>query len=188
MTAADQVPEELDLLPKLQEPAVKKPAVISPRPVRPVGSSIIVKSISDDPESETMAKGPEEVEELAEAEESPAIVSDSNNKVRVANSAYREMVGQPECGWLDCAAGKIGGASKRIGGEVSLHFGDLKFEMSARGFTCRVEIEWGRHGEKKCVSAWCSGVKLACKNKDYQFLWRFHTLSGSESASEHQSL
>ncbi|KAK6130811.1 hypothetical protein DH2020_035452 [Rehmannia glutinosa] len=179
MTAADQVPEELDLLPQLQEPA--KPSVISPRPVRPVGSSIFVESISDDLRREIMAAmGPEEVEEIVEAENVPTIVSDSNNKVRMCNAAYKELVGQPECGWLDCAsAGKIcggGGACRRIGGEISVQFLESKkVEMCMHGFSCRVKIEWESKGKKNSVNANCNGVKLACEGKDYQFLWRFFT-------------
>ncbi|KAI3460144.1 hypothetical protein Pfo_016807 [Paulownia fortunei] len=187
MTAADQGPEELDLLPQLQEPV--KPRIISPRPVRPVGSSITVKSITDDPGRQTVAKGPEEVEEAVEAEAVPAIVSDSNNKVRMSNSAYKELVGQPECGWLDCANGKNyssggGGACKRIGGEVSLQFVDSKLQQSMHGFSCRVKIEWESEGKKNSVNASCNAVKLACQAKDYQFLWRFQTSEAWKSASD----
>lgn len=181
MTATDQGPEELDFLPQLKEPV--KPSVISPRPVRPVGSIIIVSSITDDPGRQTVPTGrPEEVEEAVEAEAIPTIVSDSNNKVRITNSAYKEMVGQPECGWLDCAArnngrGSGGGACKRIGGEVLLRFEDSELQIaSTGGFSCRVKIEWESKGKKKCVNAGCEGVKLGCQAKDYQFLWRFRTM------------
>ncbi|KAL1564732.1 hypothetical protein AAHA92_07038 [Salvia divinorum] len=159
--------EDLDLHLYLPEPPAAAPAVISPRPVRPVGSSIIVESITEDPRGSAMAKG---VEEAVEAEAKPAIVSDSSNKVRMCNSAYKEMVGQPECCWLD------GG---RIGGEVSLRFPDAEEGRRAReaaAFTCSVRIEWEGEGKKKmCVNASCSAVKLVCQSKDCQFLWRFDT-------------
>ncbi|KAK4434349.1 hypothetical protein Salat_0597700 [Sesamum alatum] len=179
MTATDQVPEELDFLPQLQEPV--KPSVISPRPVRPVGSTIIVSNIAEDPARQIPAPKtrPEEVEEAVEAEAIPAIVSDSNNKVRITNSAYKEMVGQPECGWLDCAATKNGGggACKRIGGEVLLRFEQSEIQIpSTGGFSCRVKIEWESKGKKNCVNACCDGVKLGCQAKDYQFLWRFRAM------------
>ncbi|KAL2242141.1 UNVERIFIED_CONTAM: hypothetical protein Sindi_0332100 [Sesamum indicum] len=178
MTATDQGPEELDFLPQLQEPV--KPSVISPRPVRPVGSIIIVSNIAEDPgrQMTTLKARAEEVEAAVEAEEIPAIVSDSNNKVRITNSAYKEMVGQPECGWLDCAATKSGGgACKRIGGEVLLHFEDSEHQIaSAGGFSCRVKIEWESKGKKNSVNACCEGVKLGCQAKDYQFLWRFRAM------------
>ncbi|KAG6422052.1 hypothetical protein SASPL_118613 [Salvia splendens] len=160
--------QDLDLHLHLPEPAAA-PAVISPRPVRPVGSSIIVESIAEDPRGSSMAKG---VEEAVEGEARPAIVSDAGNKVRMCNSAYKEMVGQPECCWLD------GG---RIGGEVSLRFPDAEAGRRAReaaAFTCSVRIEWEGQGKKKmCVNASCSAVKLVCQTqtKDSQFLWRFDT-------------
>ncbi|KAL0432587.1 UNVERIFIED_CONTAM: hypothetical protein Slati_2593000 [Sesamum latifolium] len=157
-----------------------KPSVISPRPVRPVGSIIIVSNIAEDPGRQITAPKAraEEVEAAVEAEEIPAIVSDSNNKVRITNSAYKEMVGQPECGWLDCAATKSGGgACKRIGGEVLLRFGDSEHQIpSTGGFSCRVKIEWESKGKKNSVNACCEGVKLGCQAKDYQFLWRFRAM------------
>ncbi|XP_047951082.1 uncharacterized protein LOC125196563 [Salvia hispanica] len=161
-------PQDLDLHLHLPEPPASA-AVISPRPVRPVGSSIIVESIAEDPRGSSMAKG---VEEAVEGEARPAIVSDSSNKVRICNSAYKEMVGQPECCWLD---------GRRIGGEVSLRFPDAEAGRRAReaaAFTCSVRIEWEGEGKKKmCVNAACSAVKLVCQSqtKDCQFLWRFDT-------------
>ncbi|KAG6425125.1 hypothetical protein SASPL_115550 [Salvia splendens] len=161
--------QDLDLHLHLPEPpaSAAAPAVISPRPVRPVGTSIIVESIAEDPRGSSLAKG---VEEAVEGEAKPAIVSDSSNKVRICNSAYKEMVGQPECCWLD------GG---RIGGEVSLRFPDVEAGRRAReaaAFTCSVRIEWEGEGKKKMrVNASCSAVKLVCQAKDCQFLWRFDT-------------
>ncbi|KAA8537861.1 hypothetical protein F0562_027559 [Nyssa sinensis] len=117
-----EIPEEKDLLQQLQGPTTTN--VIAPQPVRPVGSSISVGCISEDPSlnsAKQVPRKPEEVEEEVESEALPAVVSDSNNKVRMANSAYKEMVGQPECSWLDCMAGCDGqhgaGACKRICGE-----------------------------------------------------------------------
>ncbi|KAG8377546.1 hypothetical protein BUALT_Bualt08G0044400 [Buddleja alternifolia] len=177
MEADHQSPEELDFMPQLKEPV--KPSVISPQPVRPVGSSVTVKSITGDSGRRSpTVMGAEEVEKEVEAEEVPAFISDSSNKVRLTNSAYKEMVGQPECCWLDCvAAAACAGkhVRKRIGGGVVLHFGDSEVEMWMHGFTCRVKIEWESDGKKRCVDAFCSAVKLACEAKDYQFMWRFHT-------------
>ncbi|KAL6504585.1 hypothetical protein OROHE_023343 [Orobanche hederae] len=165
--------EELDLFPE-----TVRPRVISPRPVRPVCSNILVGRISDDLRPQVMAGNEaEEVEVFVEAEKLPVIVSDSNNKVRMCNSAYKEMIGQPECGWLDCcAAAGGGGACRRIGGEISLEFSDSRVQMCMHGFSCRVKIEWeSREGIRKCVNAYCDGVKLACRRSmDYQFLWRFN--------------
>ncbi|CAN4122546.1 unnamed protein product [Withania somnifera] len=177
LNLAADVPEELDFMPQLQGP--KGPSVITPQPVRPVGSSISIGCINEEApddggRNKKSMKKPEEVEEEVEAEALPAVVSDSKNKVRLTNSAYKEMVGQPECRWLDYMAGN---ACKRIGGEVMLEFvNSCSVPMSSNGFTCWVKIEWGAaQGKKNSVKAFCSAVKLACQTKDYVFEWRFHT-------------
>ncbi|XP_031108730.1 uncharacterized protein LOC116013223 [Ipomoea triloba] len=188
LNMAAEVPEEIDFMSKFQ-----RPAVITPRPVRPVGSNIYIGCITKDdrqPEKK-LPKKPEEVENEVETEVLPAVISDSNHKVRLANSAYKEMVGQPECRWLDYTAyggdGKEGGstACKRICGEVILQFLDsCDVPLSSDRFTCWVRIEWRSNDKKNSVRALCDAVKLACQSKDYLFQWRFHTKEhSSESAS-----
>ncbi|KAK1576030.1 hypothetical protein Q3G72_010290 [Acer saccharum] len=151
------IQEEKDLLLQLQAPSFTT-SVISPQPIRPVGSSITVGCISENTSlnpAVQVPKKPEEVEEEVQSETLPAIISDSNNKVRMANSAYKEMVGQPECSWLDCMEtnndGKLGDHScKRICGEVMLRFCDSNkvpaISSSSNGFSCWVRIEWGSVG------------------------------------------
>ncbi|KAI5655179.1 hypothetical protein M9H77_32366 [Catharanthus roseus] len=189
LNRAIEIPEELDFLPQLQGPT--KSAVISPQAIRPVGSTISVGRISEDPcgrnAAKQVVKKPEEVEKEVESETLPAVVSDSNNKVRLTNSAYNEMIGQPECCWLDCmpCGGSGGVACKRIGGEVVLNFKDSggRVPLSSNGFTCWVRIEWGKDGKKNVVNAFCDTIRLACESKDYLFEWRFHIREASESAS-----
>ncbi|XVE70204.1 hypothetical protein DITRI_Ditri10aG0054000 [Diplodiscus trichospermus] len=48
-----------------------------------------------------LLKKQKEIEEEVESKAFPAFISDSNNKVRLANFAFKEMVGQLECPWLD---------------------------------------------------------------------------------------
>ncbi|XP_019174078.1 PREDICTED: uncharacterized protein LOC109169670 [Ipomoea nil] len=190
LNMAAEVPEEIDFISQF-----RAPAVITPRPVRPVGSNIYIGCITNDDRQpgEKLPKKPEEVENEVETEELPAVVSDSNNKVRLANSAYKEMVGQPECRWLDYTAygdGKGGGsACKRISGEVILQFLDsCDVPLSSDRFTCWVRIEWRSNDKKNSVRALCDAVKLACQSKDYLFQWRFHTKEhSSESASNIKS-
>ncbi|KAK3231216.1 hypothetical protein Dsin_003097 [Dipteronia sinensis] len=180
------IPEEKDLLLQLQAPS-STTSVISPQPIRPVGSSITVGCISEGTSLNPAVQVPkkqEEVEEEVESETLPAIISDSNNKVRMANSAYKEMVGQPECSWLDCMVtnndGKLGGHScKRICGGVMLRFCDSNkvpaISSSSNGFSCWVRIEWGSVGNKNSINAFCDVIRLSCESKDYLFSWRFHT-------------
>ncbi|XP_068654029.1 uncharacterized protein [Aristolochia californica] len=170
---------EKDLLLKLHAPLVggAKTAgacgnVIVPQPVRPVGSSISVGCISEATHSDSplVLKKPEEVEEEVESEALPSVISDSNNRVRLANSAYKEMVGQPECPWLDSMA-----ASRRLSGGVMLDFSDTSVPVSSKSFSCRARIEWANNGRQIFINAPCDVIRLSCKSKDYQYTWRFHT-------------
>ncbi|CAN0905719.1 hypothetical protein LINGRAHAP2_LOCUS23835 [Linum grandiflorum] len=180
LNAVVEVPEEKDLLRLLQEPH-SATNVIAPQPVRPVVSSIRVGCINETPGVVPHQKKPEQVEEEVESDVLPAVISDSNNKVRLANSAYKEMVGQPECSWLNSmVAGndRLGFSSsccQRISGEVALHLSDSKVPVSSNGFSCWVRIEWGSQGKKSSVNAFCDVIRLSCKSKDYVFTWRFHT-------------
>ena len=183
---AARIPEERDLLQQLQGPPAGTTNVISPRPVRPVGSSITVRCLRDDPSPTPeiqILKKPEEVEEEMESETLPAVISDSNNKIRMANSAYKEMVGQPECPWLNSMV--TGGASvggNRISGEVMLQLSESKVPFSCNGFSCWASIEWGSAGNKSSVNAFCDATRLACESKDYIFTWRFHTNTAEGSS------
>ena len=187
-----EVPKEKDFLKQLQgTPSTDN--VIAPQPVRPVGSSICVRSISEDLSQVMVAqapKRPEEVEEEVEAEVLPAVISDSNNKVRIANSAYKELVGQPECSWLASMVtstdGRLGlgsGSCKRIGGEVVLQLCDSMVPFSSNGFSCWVRIEWGSDGNKNSVNAFCDVIRISCESKDYVFTWRFHIHTREASQS-----
>ncbi|XP_052189852.1 uncharacterized protein LOC127799669 [Diospyros lotus] len=185
LNKAAEVPEEKDLLQQLQEQRISSNSVITPRPVRPVGSTIIVRSINEEPgtnQAPQVPKKREEVEEEIELEALPAVVSDSNNKVRLANSAYKTMVGQPECSWLDCTVKCDGrhSACKRICGEVVLQFSDKSVPVSATGFSCWVTIEWGSNGKHCSVHAFCDAMRLWCESRDYLFAWRIHTGEASD--------
>ncbi|CAN8291172.1 unnamed protein product [Cochlearia groenlandica] len=170
-----EVIQERDFLKQLQGPIVSttpKPTsrVISPLAIRPVCSRINVACINPSPNpSGFTSKSPQEVEEAVESDYLPAIISDSNNRVRLVNSAYKEMMGQPECSWLDSMV-----RGKRICGEVMIRFGESEIPEN-NGFSCWVRIEWGRDGNEEFVHAFCDVAKLACDSKDYVYTWRFHT-------------
>lgn len=192
LNKAAEAPEEVDFMPQLEDSVVPstKVAVIAPQAIRPVGSSISVGCITEDPSfrcaGKQAAKKPEEVEKEVETEVLPAVVSDSRNKVRLTNAAYNEMVGQPECPWLDfmpSSGGDGGGACRRIGGEVVLDLVNSSLPKTSNGFTCWVRIEWGKDGKKNVVNAFCDGIRLGCDSKDYLFEWRFHVRGVSESGS-----
>lgn len=181
------IPEEKDLLMQLAGPVKSYhtsayAGVIAPTPVRPVGSSIVLRCINEyRSPGQAIFRGrtawparadAEEVEKEVEAEGIPAVISDSGNRVRLANSAYKEMVGQPECSWLR----SMTGGGKRISGEVALRPSGLKVPMTVNGFSCWARIDWGSNGKEESVEAFCEAVRVTCDSKDYAFAWKFHTL------------
>ncbi|XP_058069803.1 uncharacterized protein LOC131218933 [Magnolia sinica] len=187
LNCRSETPQEKDLLHKLQT-HLSGPdnsgcgTLVTPQPVRPVGSSISVECISGSPSIgfiPPVSKRPEEVEEEVESDALPSIVSDSNNRVRLVNSAYKELVGQPECPWLDSMVGEDGTSRtgpKRICGEVALVLSDsMEVPISSNGFSCRVKIEWASNGHKIFINAPCDVVRLSCESKGYLFTWKFHT-------------
>ncbi|KAK4274624.1 hypothetical protein QN277_017818 [Acacia crassicarpa] len=181
LNATAEIPEEKDLLQQLQTPTSVS-MVIAPRPVRPLGSTITVGCINEDPSHPPAAqapKMPEEVEQEVESEALPVVISDSNNQVRMVNSAYKEMVGQPECPWLDSMVtgdGRLPCRScKRISGEVTLRLCDSSIPVSSSGFTCWVRIEWKTNEKISSLNAFCDVIRLSCESRDYLFKWRFHT-------------
>lgn len=196
LNKAADVPEEKDLLQQLLAPTITSATtttttnVITPQLIRPVDSSISVESISKEPGSDLVVQGPikaEEIEEEVESEALPVVISDSNNKVRLTNSAYKELVGQPECSWLDSMV-SCGGVCKRICGEVKLQLPDSgqysgHEPISSNGFFCLATIEWGNSGKKSSIRTSCDAVRLYCESRDYLFAWRFHTKEAADSAS-----
>ncbi|KAL9386062.1 hypothetical protein Peur_023072 [Populus x canadensis] len=181
--------EERDPLQQLQEPSTSN--VIAPQPVRPVCSSISVASINEDPSPippVKVPKKPEEIEEEVESEVLPIVITDSNKKVRLANSAYKEMVGQPECSWLGSlmtSDGRFAGSScKRICGEVVFHLSDLRVPESSNGFSCWVRIEWCNKVKSNVINTFCDVIRLSCESKDYLFRWRFHIRTSKYSLSK----
>jgi PAS domain-containing protein len=181
------VPVERDLLRKLLEPKV-----ISPRAVRPVGSTIHIDSVvvhaagSADVAASCAAaaaasKTAEEVEAELEADALPAVVSDSSNRVRLVNDAYKEMVGAPECPWLGAVASAA--PSRRISGEVALQLVPEQQAALPEAFSCTAKIEWERGGERASIHAACDVSRLHCDSRDYIFVWRFRTADASSVSS-----
>ncbi|KAL1821867.1 hypothetical protein ACET3Z_016736 [Daucus carota] len=187
------VPVEKDLLQQLQDKEVQVqvqvqiPGVVTPRPLRLVSSVIRVQpgSVSN---QEVAAQGPAEaaeIEKKMESEALPTVISDSRNQVRLANSAYNRLVGQPNCGWLDPVARSKAAACNRICGEVRLQLPDSageEFASTSNGFFCLVVIEWGNNEYKSSITTFGEAVRLFCESRDYMFAWRFHTQGAVPSA------
>jgi hypothetical protein len=171
------VPVERDLLRKLLEPKV-----ISPRAVRPVCSAIHVGCIhrADATCAAAVSKTAVRVEAELEVDALPAVVSDASNRVRLVNDAYKEMVGQPECPWLDAVAA----TSRRISGEVALVVANQSSLPESYGvFTCTAKIEWEDDGKVASIDVPCDVSRLQCESREYLFVWRFRTADADADAS-----
>ncbi|KAL8127959.1 uncharacterized protein LOC141720229 [Apium graveolens] len=180
-----QVPIEKNLLQQLQEIPHQipnqilpnqAPCLFTPRPIKLVSSAITIHPQSTVINPEMIMQGPakaEQIEKGVESETLPTVILDSNNKVRLANSAYMKLVGQPECVWLDSIA-----ACNRICGEVVMKIpesvGD-ELAGSSKGVVCLVVIEWGNSEYRSSITTSGEAVRLACESRDYVFAWRFHT-------------
>ncbi|XP_057858138.1 uncharacterized protein LOC131067206 [Cryptomeria japonica] len=72
--------------------------VIRPQANRPVGSIINIEYIKEaNQQISPLCKTMDDIHEQIERETFPAFISDSTNRVKRTNSAYKKMVGQPEC-------------------------------------------------------------------------------------------
>lgn len=165
----------------MDSPHSKKAMVIMPQALRPVGSSVLVECITDTnlQASPLLCGGGggggsmEEIEEQLEADNCPALISDSNNRVRWANSAYKQMVGQPECSWLESPAGNAHPKVMRINGEVVLILQRFQLPHSAPAFSCRVKIQWTNGGEKSSMTLPCDVIRSDGDLKDCFYAWKF---------------
>lgn len=179
--AARRFPVERNLLRKLQEPKV-----IVPRPARPVRTTICVdtSSVTGDNSAKLAVCRMTAAQVVAELEHDvlPAVVSGSGNRVRLMNDAYKALVGQPVCPWLDSLPGA--GLSSRINGEVVLdvrRFTSTEPVRAGEGgaFSCNSRISWERDGTLASVAVPCDVMRLDCNPGDYLFVWRFDTTRGS---------
>eukprot|EP00252_Welwitschia_mirabilis_P014698 TRINITY_DN3243_c0_g1_i1.p1 TRINITY_DN3243_c0_g1~~TRINITY_DN3243_c0_g1_i1.p1 ORF type:complete len:513 (-),score=-39.15 TRINITY_DN3243_c0_g1_i1:482-2020(-) len=159
------------------EPACTK-SVITPQPLRPIGSTITVECVTELPaasaSSVPSAVSVEVLEEQLERERAPALLTDTAFRVRWANSAYRQMVGQPECAWLSApaeAVGEMGRKISRINGDVGIVFGGKgSGGEGGGGFSCRVKIQW----EKNSMTVPCDVFRLsASASSETFYAWRF---------------
>lgn len=179
-------PTERDLISKLQVPRV-----IKPRPARPLWTTVCIDSSiigagGGGAAAAVSKKTAREVElELELPGALPAIVSGHHNRVYLANEAYKVMVGQPVCPWLDSVPGA--GASRRINGVVVLDvrtFGPATCLTDAGSggdaFPCTARISWEHDGDViASLTVPCGVEHLTGKSGDYHFIWRFDSSRAS---------
>lgn len=168
---------------ELVKPKVMVPMPVRPTPLRPITSHIrIIGNIIEilKPMRTLVTMKPEDVEERIEMDDFPAIISNQKNRARLMNSAYKEMVKQPECVWFDTMGIRQGRRlrSRRINGVVTLGLPE-NVSLPQNGFSCSVNIEWQNNGKKFIGNVPCEVLKLCCESMNYSFVWRFHINQGT---------
>ncbi|XP_034592342.1 uncharacterized protein [Setaria viridis] len=170
-------PIEHDLISKLQVPKV-----IKPHPSRPKNTTIYIDYSNID-EVVVSKKTPREVEaELEVPNTLPAIISGgNNNRAHLMNDAYKEMVGQPLCQWLDSLPGAD--ASRRINGKVVLYaqkFSTVSYMPSTRCvFPCTTNISWEDGDATTSLIVPCAVEHLTSSPNEYCFIRRFDSRKAS---------
>lgn len=176
-------PVERDLISQLQVPKVIKPC-----PTRPKCTTIYIEcsNIVDSTwlvEVAVSKKTTREVEaELELPNALPAIVSGCNNtRVHLINDAYKKMVGQPLCPWLNSLLGIR--ASRRISGEVVLHVQTFNIVSCLPSTKCvfpwTAKISWQHEDGTASLIVPCAVEHLTGNSDDYCFIWRFDSKKSS---------
>uniref|UniRef100_K3XPS0 Uncharacterized protein n=1 Tax=Setaria italica TaxID=4555 RepID=K3XPS0_SETIT len=155
------------------------PKVIEPNPTHSkrtviyIDCSNIIDSTNWSVEMAASKKTPREVEvELELPDALPAIVSSCNKtRVHLTNDAYKKMVGQPLCSWLDFLPGAR--PSRRINGEVVLYvqtFSTMSCLPSTRcAFPYVAKVSWQHEDTTASLIVPC-GVEHLIRNSNYSFI------------------
>lgn len=160
----------------------KKCGVIVPQPIRLVGSTVSLESITDiQREASRVSESLELVKKQLEDGSSPAFITDSSNLVRWVNMAYKQMVGQPECPWLASTVNDSKGASSPtsplptplLTGEVLL-VSNVDVPQWASAFSGRANIQWTNTGERSYMTVPCDVSRLdECCSGKAMLVWKF---------------
>lgn len=151
--------------------------VIMPQANRPVASIIDIEYIKEsNRQISPLCKTVDEIRKEMERETLPALISDSTNRVNWTNSAYKKMVGQPECSWLKSTRGGLSNDKfdgSWINGEVVLN---KKIPLEVNALKCSARIEWSNsEGKKSLLKAPCEVYKFVTSNPmSYVYAWKFH--------------
>lgn len=152
--------------------------MIAPQPVRAVGSTIYLESISSsDVHAASLGETLELAQERLEKGDMPSVITDIRHRVRWVNTAYKRMLGQPECLWLastmGCNNDEDPRAQARLAGEVSLVCDSIQPPAEPAVFLCGVRIQWSNQGEHSTMSVPAEVVRLYDATSGCMRLWRF---------------
>ncbi|CAK9860735.1 unnamed protein product [Sphagnum jensenii] len=158
--------------------------VIAPQPIRAVGSTIFLECITKvnqlaSPMLGTVEAFQDQLEKLL----LPTVITDLRHRVRWVNTAYKQMVGQPEFAWLSST---VGGNSEpeapsqtRLAGDVSLVCAGEQPPVDAAEFSCQVRIQWTKGGgENSSLGCPVDVIRLDEDSSGPLFVWKFDIFNG----------
>ncbi|KAH7439445.1 hypothetical protein KP509_04G060800 [Ceratopteris richardii] len=151
--------------------------IIVPEPRRPVCSTISVESITGISNAKDELKySSEHVESQLEESNLPGLIADVLNVVRGVNTAYKAMVGQPECPWL---MSTVHSCSPTIAGAVLLS-SNVDIPTSASSFSGRVNVQWTRRnsGQRTSMTLPCDVTAFEADDSGRMLAWQFDIHAG----------
>ncbi|KAH7439451.1 hypothetical protein KP509_04G061400 [Ceratopteris richardii] len=118
----------------------------------------------------------EHVESQLEASNLPGLIADLLNVVRWVNTAYKAMVGQPECPWL---MSTVHSCSLTIAGAVLLS-SNVDNPTSASSFSGRVNVKWTRRssGHRTSMTLQCGVTASGTEHSRRMLAWQFDIHAG----------
>lgn len=149
--------------------------VITPQPVRLVGSVVSLESITEFQNRGISDCSLELVKKQMDEESLPGFITDEAKVVRWVNTAYKTMIGQPECPWLVSTMKRTRSVEPpTITGEVLLSC-NVDIPASVMSFSGRANVQWTRStGERSCMTVPCDVYSFVDSNASRRRLvWRF---------------
>lgn len=160
-----------------------RPNLITPQPIRAVESTLTVERVVGmDYHAAPITENVERVKEELESKQGPAVITDQQNRVSWVNSAYKKLVGQPECSWLASTMGpnasRDSHPQSRLMGEVMLSCDEELLTLSPV-FSCRVNVRWANDGDENSISVPSEVSRIDNDMRGIMFLWKLDPWSST---------
>jgi hypothetical protein len=164
--------------------------VVTPQPLRPVGSTIRFEYITPLASDASLAvKGSFElIKRQFDRWATPVILTDLKNRARWVNAAYKKLVGQPPCTWLASAVSKENNLEQlRLTGGISvMGLEDLKTLPAS--LQCNVKVSWPQGGGGQLQESGCMGTRIDSVGSEVLgYLWRFDVPLRGQTTMEDQA-
>jgi len=158
--------------------------VIAPQPIKAAESMICLECITKvNPLMSPMMGTLEAFQDQLEKLPLPTIITDFRHKVQWVNTAYKHMVGRPECSWLSSVVGgsreSEAYSENQIAGNVSFICAGEQPPVDAAEFSCQVRIQWTKSGGEKSSLVFPTDViRLDDNSRGPLFVWKFNIFNG----------